>query len=500
MSLSLSSALAQDATATPEAEATAETTSATSTSTNLVYSVPSTGEISDANPTQIWTLATASADRLSVRVERTGGNLLPDVQIMDTNSQQLSTSYGPDRTGAVALIENYTLPAAGTFQIMVQRKDGESGVTAGTYSITVTPLGTALDNPNNSTVISEITPDTPISGEITGAHWYHRYTYNAQGKDVINIVAHRTGGTLYPQIELLDANGSSLNTGYTDYSGDIAEIQRAELPGPGTYTVVVDRQSDYSGDTIGNYDLTLSVIGLGEESPALAQNTGTVEYDTALTGEINSVWYQDWALTAQAGDTLTLTVTRGDGNLQPEVILLGGSGQEVTHGYTDRTGASATIDHYQLQAPGTYTVRVSRYSGKNGYSSGAYTLMVEQDGAGADSPALKTPTGTVVDGTPAEGEITGGQWANVWTYQGKKGVVMTFEVERTSGTLIPRIDVRDANGQILYSGYADASAAKATIASYALPGDGQYQVVVLRDGDQNGYTTGGYILTIKPAS
>jgi hypothetical protein len=191
----------------------------------LTYTIPAQGEITNDTVSQTWTLQTASADRLTIHVERTSGNLIPELSLLDSNSQQITSSYG-EYTYATADIEDYTLPAGGDYQVLVQRKDGDTGVTTGQYSIVVTPTATADDNPNNMAVVAEITPDQPVTGEITGAHWYQRYTYNAQGADVIQLAAKRTDGTLFPQIEVLDANGSNLNTGYADNTGDTASIDR----------------------------------------------------------------------------------------------------------------------------------------------------------------------------------------------------------------------------------------------------------------------------------
>jgi hypothetical protein len=225
---------------------------------------------------------------------------------------------------------------------------------------------------------------------------------------------------------------------------------------------------------------------------------GDVTYDTALTGDIGSRWYEDWNLVTQAGDTLTISATRTSGNLQPEVILIGGSGQELNHAYVSRTGDGALIDRYKLNGPGTYTVRVSRSNGKSGVTTGGYSLMVSLDGAGDGSPTLQGATGDIQLGTPVDGQVTAARWADNWTFTGTKGVVLDIMVQRTEGTLVPHIEIRDSNGQTLNSAYPDAAMDTAELGGYALPGDGQYQIVVYRDGEQDGWTTGAYTLTVKP--
>ncbi|MCC6804306.1 MAG: hypothetical protein IT319_15600 [Anaerolineae bacterium] len=464
----------------------------------LSYGTPVEGAISGVNFQEDWTLSTASADRLMVQVERTGGNLIPQVSIIDANGGEIAQSYGSDYTYAAAEIDDFTLPSAGTYTIRVTRYGDETGETKGSYSLEVTPLGTAEDNPNNQFVISDIQPDTPLDGEITATHWRHLYTYTAQAGDVIDVIARRTGGTLTPVVQVLDANDTALMTGYNQSA--FAETSQVPLPAAGTYTIVVSRESDQSGYTLGTYELTARLIGAGEGSPLLEGLAGTVVYNQPLTGSISGErWYDDWQLTTDASDTITLNVTRTDGDLKPEVILLGGSGQELYHGYVDQTDAAATINPYTFDGAGSYIVRVSRESGQTGETTGAYALTVTLNGTGEDSPALIEPVGEVTLGEPVEGEITNAKWENVWTFESAQGGSVTVRVERTSGTLSPMIYIWDANGQEMYSAYPANTRDSAEMTSYSLPGSGTYRIVVSRESDQDGYTVGGYQLTVSAA-
>ncbi|MEP7292639.1 MAG: hypothetical protein ABI835_12715 [Chloroflexota bacterium] len=461
----------------------------------LSYGTPVSGSISGTNFEQKWSLGTASADRLTVRVTRTSGNLIPDVSLLDDSGTPLAQSYGPDRTSAAAVIENFSLPAAGTYTIQVGRDGGETGETKGGYSLEVTPLGTGVDNPNNETVIGDLQPETPASGEVTATHWRHLYTYTAPAPDVIRVVVERTSGTLLPQVAILDSSGTALSNGYNDNA--IADTGAYELPAAGQYTIAVSRYSEQNGSTLGTFDLTVHLVGAGEDSPLLLSAPGTVIYDQPAQGIISAAkWYEDWMLTTTAADTLTLTVDRADGDLVPEVVLLGGSGQELTHGYSDSTSAHAEIIHYSLSDAGSYTVRVVRYNQKRGESVGAYTLNVLLDGAGEDSATLHEPVGTIAEREPVEGEITNAQWENVWTFT-SIGDPITATVKRDDGTLVPLLEIRDANGQPLTSAYYSSTRDTAEIASYNPPGAGEYQIVVSRDSGQAGYTSGAYTLTVS---
>lgn len=481
-------------------ETTEEAPAAATTDFNLTYSVTAAGEITGDAFAQTWTLTTASADRISIVVERTSGNLIPDVLVLDGSEQQIQTSYGATQTAARAEIERFNLPTGGTFKIVVQRDDGEAGVTSGTYSILVTPIATAAENPNNIVNLGAATLDAPVRGEITGAQWYQRYTFEAGGEDVIALDVRRTSGTLFPEVEVLDANGIALMRGYNDYNraNELAEIDRLELPGAGTYTIAVTRASGFNGETTGGYELNVRLLGAGESNPLLQGTAGTVAYDTPLSGAINAKWYEDWTLTTTAGDTLTLMVNRASGNLQPEVVVLGGSGQELRRGYTEADGDSAVIERLQLSGPGTYTVRVTRASGKTGSTSGDYALTVQLDGAGTGSASLSAIVGTIEKGQTVSGEISNAAWSNRWTFTGTAQEVIDIVVERTEGTFIPRIAILDSNNQLLTNGYYGPGLDTAEISRYTLPGNAEYRIVVFRDGEQNGYTTGGYTLTVRP--
>lgn len=488
LSMGLVSVKAQDA--TPETTASGDT--------NLVYGVAAQGTITNEAFTQAWTLATASADRVTIRVERTDGNLIPDVSVLDASGTAITGSYGADRTGAVSLINNYTLPAAGTYTVQVGRYGADTGATTGSYTVTVTPLATGEDNPNNTVVLSEVTTDAPVSGEITGSRWLNRYTFNAQGADNIQVSVKRTAGSLIPQVDILDANGASLTTGYSNFDDSSAQIDSYTLSAAGAYSIVVSRYSGFNGDTVGTYDLSVKVLGYGADNPAMQGTAGAITYDTDVQGTIGAQWYQDWTLTAAAGDTISITATRTSGSLQPQINLLGGSSQVLIGGYADNTYATANIDHYTLTGPGTYTVRVGRASDQSGETAGDYNLHVTLEGTGADSAALNTPAGAVESGQTVNGTITNAAWTQTWTINGTQGVVVDISVTRTSGTFIPVIEIRDANGQPLRTGYYGDTQDSATIDGYALPGTGEYQIVVYRDGQQNGYTSGDYELTVKP--
>ncbi len=466
----------------------------------LTYGTEVAGEITAEAFEQLWALEAASADRIGVRVERTGGNLVPMVSIIDAAGTEITSSYGPDETQAASQIDSYELPTAGTYQVRVYRQYEESGTTTGTYSLSVSLFATAEDNPNNVTPVGEVTYDAPVQGNVTPNRWRNVYTLQAAGADVVSIRADRTSGTLVPYIEVLDANGGVLSGGYgySNDANDAASVQEVELPSPGQYSVVVTRNNGFDGLTVGGFNLTVSLLGSGEDNPVLSGNApGTIAYDTPATGELgNAIWYQDWILTPTSTDRVSIKMTRTSGNLIPRFVILGGSGQELYTAYEDYSYAQATIEDYGFDVAGTFTVRVFRADEKFGATTGGYELVVALEGAGEDSETMQGFTGTISKGTPVTGTVTNARWADAWTYEGVSGEVIDITVERTGGTLVPLLEVRDANGQTITSAYVEDTGDRAEITRFTVPTNGQYRIVVVRNSEQHGHTTGEYSLTI----
>src|SRR5215475_11226347 len=86
----------------------------------VTYDTPVEGQVTDAAPQDNWTLVSTGKDRISITVERTGGTLVPSVQILDTNNQRLAgADY--DSTYARSVVRDYEFPSAGTYTVSVSR-------------------------------------------------------------------------------------------------------------------------------------------------------------------------------------------------------------------------------------------------------------------------------------------------------------------------------------------------------------------------------------------
>lgn len=466
---------------------------------DLAYNTPVIGRIDSTTPEQVWPLPVTSLDRIQIVVERLDGNLIPDVALLGSADAEIDLSYGATPDDASAIIDDVRIEAAGTLSVRVGREDGVDGLTEGFYQLTVIPLSVGADAAANNEIIGSIAAGETVTGTIAPEHWLHRYTYTAEAPDRIRVTVERAGGTIQPHVEILDSNGSVLSTGYVSNTGDYATADRVDLPSAGEYTIVVSRYRGIDGGTNGDYTLSVDMMGSGEGSSNLAGVAGELVYDEPVTGEITPErWYQDWTLVADAADRFSVTVVSdyAAGNLQPEIVVLGGSGQEVARGYTTNEGNVAVIQKRLLDSAGTYTVRVTRSQGQRGETSGAYNLLLTLDAAGEDSPLLEGATGEIALGEQVAGEVTNARWADTWTIAATADQSVDIKVERTGGTLVPMIEIRDMNGQSLRTGYYEATRDRAVL-QYTFQTTGEYQIVILRDGEIYGETDGNYTLSVN---
>ncbi len=464
-------------------------------SKTVSYDTPVESQITDSAPQETWTLNAAAKDRISITAERTGGTLVPSIELLDSNNQRI-TSADYDSTTARAVLNQIDLPSVGTYTIMVGRYQGKDGKTSGNYKLTVGLMGAGEDNPGLKTPPKPVDYDKAVTGELTNAKWKDTWTFNATAKDVVTITANRTDGTVRPNVDLLDSAGNSINRGNLDYTGVTAKLSHFQLPGPGQYTVVVEREDKQNGLSAGKYSMTVSLDGAGPERPELLKAMGPVAVDGTVSGTLtNAKWIDDWTLNAQSKDRLRLTATRTDGSLMPVVYVFGANSQELNRGNTDGTGSKAQVE-LTLPGPGKYEVRVGRVDNENGLTTGKYDLAVTVLGTGDDSPTFKTSAGEVKIGTPVKGTLTNAKWQDSWSLNVQNQGPVNITVQRTGGTLNPQIRLLGANQQEITSAYPDNTFAAATLNQINLPGAGQYTIIVFRRDGAGGDTSGAYELSV----
>lgn len=138
----------------------------------------------------------------------------------------------------------FTLPAAGTYQVIV---DPTSQGDTGTISLSLLSV---------SDIQGTITPGSPVDVSITtpGQRAFYSFTTTTAGQQVSFTVAGSTFTSNKDELYVLDANGNGVGNTYFLADGTFGPIT---LGAPGTYQVVIDPAAYGQNDT-GTLTLTLT--------------------------------------------------------------------------------------------------------------------------------------------------------------------------------------------------------------------------------------------------
>lgn len=254
--------------ATPEAPTTTDATGADA----VVY----TDEISDANFERTYTFEGSSGDVVTIEMIADSGTLDSLLILVGPSGNEVARNDDQSLTSTDALLPDLTLSETGTYTIIATRYQGENGLSAGNFTLTLSIISanpvvdagsdTGIDPPAepvpgveggiSATVMA--VGDT-VSGTIDGANLEDRYVFNGTAGQVITITMTTISGSLDPYVSLLDEQGTEIAFNDDDIKsvGNDAVILGFKLPADGTYTIVATRYGVFYGITIGDYELTL---------------------------------------------------------------------------------------------------------------------------------------------------------------------------------------------------------------------------------------------------
>ncbi|MCL4237759.1 MAG: hypothetical protein KJ047_05880 [Anaerolineae bacterium] len=123
--------------------------------------------------------------------------------------------------------------------------------------------------------------------------------------------------------------------------------------------------------------LLLALLGAGRPA-ARAQEPGTLRPFEPVRGVLNaSQPSADWTFEGRAGEIVSLIAQSVEGDLDPVIQVIGPAGEPVAENDDlDSLMRDAGLEALTLPADGTYTVRVLRYQGAAGTTSGTYELAL----------------------------------------------------------------------------------------------------------------------------
>ena len=338
--------------------------------------------IDDMEPQLFYSFRAQQGDIVNVRMRRVSGDLdayLQVVQVRDGNAYVVADN--DDLLGAAvpfdAGIEGLVIEETDTYVIVASRYGQASGRSSGSFVL-------SLEEAQNSGLGNSVQAPYPlqigdnVDGELTGGQHTRYYRFEARANDLITVRMERVGGGLDAFLVLADEALNQLASDDDSGGGQNALISQYLIPADGTYYILATRFDRELGNTSGAYRLQLQ--SLGNAFDDVPEGVLRMAYGSTTTGYIDDLkpeaLYAFWGV---EGDVVTVSMNRGDGNLDPLVSILN-SGLQVVASDDDGGGdRNARIAGYRLPATGTYYIRAGRYSGEppgDPNTFGSYILVL----------------------------------------------------------------------------------------------------------------------------
>lgn len=335
--------------------------------------------ISNMNPQLYYSFRASQGDIIDVQMRRVSGDLDPYLQIVDSNAVVLADN--DDTLGATtpfdSSITGLVIERDGNYVIVASRYGQAAGTSTGNFVLTLDEAdNSGLGNTPQTAI--PITPGTTVENELTESQFAQYYRFDAQADDIITVRMSRgSSGILDSFLVLTNTGLVELTSDDDSGEGQNAMIEQFRIPATGTHYIIATRFDREDGTTSGSYRLELQ--SLGNAFDDVPEESERISYGTTVTGRIDDTTperlYAFWGV---EGDTITVSMNRGDGNLDPVVSILNTDQNPVVSDDDGGGGQNARIAEYTIPVTGTYYVRASRFSSETGPSNteGSFILVL----------------------------------------------------------------------------------------------------------------------------
>ncbi len=447
---------------TPQAVAEAEI---------IRYGDTKEGLIANDRLRQVRLFAGTRGDSVTVKMTREpGSNLTPIVEMQTEDGRLLARTDAAGQESAV--IADFKLPETGQYRLVSSRYLDEQGQTIGRYKVSLSSV------PENRAVKGIVKYGQLAIGRLDNSTPADRITFVGKAGDVVGVSSRAKSGDLDTRLSLENSAGRVLATnddprgaGTTD-----AALFGVPLPADDTYTVVISRAAMGAAGSAGNYELYVNLL---YQVNTTAAPKALIGYGQRVTGTVDGQNADAvYAFSGRQDDVVSVQLVHQTDDAPPLLYIQDSAGMALA---TGQLGVGqTTIDRYRLPTTGLYNVVVRRpINSQLNYSPFALTLSLSS----SPSPQANAAAGGVLRTDDAViGTFAPGQAAHYWLFQAQAGQVVSLNLLRLNGDLLPSIILIGPDGHGLVSAAVPERGQALAIDRVTLPADGLYSLLVLPGG------------------
>lgn len=336
--------------------------------------------ITNLQPQVYYTFEAQAGDIINIQMERNSSSLDPYLQVLqvvDNAAYVVADNDDVPGSGTKnALIEGLLIKDTGTYIIVATRYSQAAGDSVGNFVLTLSESANSGLG-NSAAAPFPLEKNQVVEASLSDDRYERFYSFLANQDDLVTIRMERTSGQLDSYIILANAGFQPLLEDDDGGNGKNALISRYRIPADGLYHIIATRFERAIGTTAGGFRLQLE--SNGSVYAGVPDSVRRIVYGTSTTGTINDEIPEElYAFWGSAGDAITISMTRGDGDLDPVLELLNDRQERLLRNDDSTESQNARIDRYILQYTGIHYIRTTRYSGQNGNPNtrGSYLLVL----------------------------------------------------------------------------------------------------------------------------
>lgn len=220
--------------------------------------------------------------------------------------------------------------------------------------------------------------------------------------------ARMIGLRVYPTTILMDTDGTIILAHWGILTPLVLEFINAVAANP------TEGEFDNSTVAVGEVIATLEEVDV--------ESAQSLVYGQQVAGEItDDDWQHNYRFEGEAGDEIVIDMPTSDEDLDTYLVVLGPDGERVAEVDDGPEPPNAYIE-LTLPTTGTYIIVATRFLEGEGFSEGAYSLILRENSEDTNENAI-------LPNIPIAGNLTAAKRQDFYLFAGQAEQVVTFHLE-----------------------------------------------------------------------